>query len=100
MILSEPTQLQPTRNHIFGQFLLYNNFALYRTTTAHRQSDVEFNGESYGAYHVTAARWTKNFLTKNIKKVEKIMNIQEYSKKIQHFFALLDAFFHMNKSKI
>ena len=61
---------------------------------------MEFYGESYGAYHVTAARWTKNFLTKNIEKVEKIMNIQEYSKKIQHFFALLDAFFHMNKSKI
>ena len=67
--------------------------------TGHRQSDVEFYDASYDAYHVTAARWTKNFWTKNLEKVEKIMNIREYSKKFQHFLAQLDVFFQMNKSK-
>ena len=68
--------------------------------TAYIQSDVKFYGGSNGAYHVTASRCTKKFYTKNLEKVEKIMNIPEYSKNFQHFPALLDVFFHMKRSKI
>ena len=47
-------------------------FALHRTTIPHRQSDVEFHGESYDGYHVTVAHCAKKFCTKTLKKVEKI----------------------------
>ena len=60
---------------------------------------MEFHGESYGTYHVTVAHCAKNFRTKNLKKVKKIMSIQEYLKKFQHFLAQLDVFFQINKSK-
>ena len=68
--------------------------------TGQLQSDVEFCGESYVGKHVTVAHCTKKFYTKNLEKVEKIMNIQEKSKKIQHFFTLLDVCFDMNRPKI
>ena len=63
----------------------------------HVRSAVEFYGESYDGKHVTVQ---KSFPMKNLEKVEKIMNIPEYSKKFQHFPALLDVFFHMKRSKI
>ena len=68
--------------------------------TGKLQSDVEFYGESYDGKHVTVAHCTKKFYTKNLEKVEKIMNIQEYSKKIQHFSSHLDVRFHLNRSII
>ena len=39
----------------------------------------------------------ERFYTKNLEKVEKIMNILEFSKKIQHFSALLAVCFHMER---
>ena len=53
----------------------------------HVQSDVDFYGESYDGKHVTVAHCTKKFYTKKLDKNEKLMNIQEYSKKFQHFSA-------------
>ena len=42
----------------------------------------------------------ESFYTKNLEKVEKIMNIQEYSEKFQHFSSLLNVCFHVNRSAI
>ena len=42
----------------------------------------------------------KSFSMKNLEKVEKIMNILEFSKKFQHFSAFLGVCFHMNRLKI
>ena len=42
----------------------------------------------------------ESFYTKNLEKVEKIMNIQEYSEKFQHFSSLLNVCFHVNGSAI
>ena len=42
----------------------------------------------------------KIFVQKTTKKSEKIMKIQEYSKKNQHFCTLLNMFFHMTRSNI
>ena len=42
----------------------------------------------------------ESFYTKNLEKVEKIMNILEFSKKFQHFSAFLGVCFHMNRLKI
>ena len=67
---------------ILDSFRYETIFSLRLTTTRHIQSDVEFYDESYGAYHVTASRCTKKFYTKNLEQIEKIMKIQEYSKKI------------------
>ena len=64
------------------------------------QSDVKFYGESYDGKHVTVAHCTKKFSMKNLEKVEKIMNILEFSKKFQHFSAFLGVCFHMNRLKI
>ena len=68
--------------------------------TAYWQSDVEFYGESYGAQDVTGFYWVQKFYMKNLEKVEKIMNILEFSKKFQHFSAFLGVCFHMNRLKI
>ena len=57
---------------------------------------VSFND----ANHVTVAHCTKKFCTKNLEKVEKIMNIQEYSKKIQKFSSLPDVCLHVTRSKV
>ena len=66
----------------------------------YEQSDVGFYGESFDTQHVTVAHCTKKFCLKNHEKVEKIMNIQEYSEKILHLSALLNVLFHMNWSNI
>ena len=63
------------------------NFPQLPPTTGQKQSDVEFFGESYDAYHVNVAHCTNKFYTKKLEKNEKLMNIQEYSKKFQHFSA-------------
>jgi len=42
----------------------------------------------------------ESFYTKNLEKVEKIMNIQEYSEKFLHFSSLLKVCFHVNRSSI
>jgi len=68
--------------------------------TACWQSEVEFYRESYGAQDVTGFSWVQKFYMKNLEKVEKIMNIQEYPTKFQHFSALLNASFHMEMSKL
>ena len=57
--------------------------------TAYGQSDVEFYDESYGAKDVAGLCWVRKFYMKNLEKVEKIMNIQEYPTKFLHFTALL-----------
>ena len=41
-----------------------------------------------------------SFYTKNLEKVGKIMNIQEYSEKFGHFSSLLNVCFHENRSAI
>ena len=53
--------------------------------TAYGQSDVEFFGDSYDIQHVFGSHWVQKFCTKNLEKVEKIKNIQEYSENFQHF---------------
>ena len=68
--------------------------------TAYWQFDVEFHDESYGAQDVTGLLWVKKFYMKNLEKVEKIMNIQEYSKKIQKFSSLPDVCLHVTRSKV
>ena len=45
-------------------------------------------------------RCAQKFYTKNLGKVKKILNIQEYLKKFQYVSALLDVCFHMNRLKI
>jgi len=72
----------PRKIQILDSFRYETIFSLHLTMTTYIQSDVKFYGESNGAYHVTASRCTKKNYTKNLEKVEKIMNIQEYSKKI------------------
>ena len=68
--------------------------------TGQLQSDVEFYGESYDGKHMTGAHWIKKFYTKNLEKVEKIMNIQEYSEKFLHISALLDLYYHLKRPKV
>ena len=61
---------------------------------------MEFYGESYGAYHVTASRCTKKFLYEKPRKSRKN---HEYSRIIEHVSAFLahpDVLIHMKKSKI
>ena len=36
---------------------------------------------------------------KNLEKVEKIMNIRDYSKKFEHFLVPLNVFYHIHKSE-
>ena len=71
-----------------------------QSSSPHIQSDAEFYGESYDAQDVTGFYWVQKFYTENPEKVEKIMNIQEYPKKIHHFSALLNMCFHMNMSEL
>ena len=68
--------------------------------TAYGQSDVEFYGEFYGAQDVTGFYWVQKLYMKNLEKVEKIMNIQEYPTKFEHFSTLLNVCFHMDRSKL
>ena len=42
----------------------------------------------------------KSFYTKNLEKVEKIMNIQGYSGKFQHVSSILNVCFHVNRSEV
>ena len=42
----------------------------------------------------------KSFYTKNLEKVEKIMNIQEYSGKFQHVSSIRNVCFHVNRSEV
>ena len=42
----------------------------------------------------------KSFYTKNLEKLEKIMNIQEYSGKFQHVSSILNVRFHFNRSEV
>ena len=75
-------------------------FAQSSPTTGQRQFDVKFYGESYGAQDMTGLYWVQKLYIKNLDKVEKILNIQEYPKKFKHFSGLLDVCFHINRSKI
>ena len=68
--------------------------------TTYWQFDVKFYGDSYGAQDVTGFPWVQKFYMKNLEKVEKIMNIQEYPTKFLHFSALLNVCFLMNRSKL
>ena len=58
--------------------------------TAYKQSDVEFYGESYGAQDVSGVSLVQRIYMKNLEKVKKIMNIQEYPTKFLHFSGLLN----------
>ena len=78
------------KSHFLGSFWYKTMFAQRSSMTAYEQSDVEFYGESYGAQDVTRVSLVPKFYMKNLEKVEKIMNIQEYPTKFLHFSALLN----------
>ena len=56
--------------------------------------------ESCDAHDMTGFSWVQKFYMKNLEKVEKIMNIQEYPTEFQHFSALPNVCFHMDRSKL
>ena len=85
MILSEPTQFNPRRIPFLGSFWYQTIFAQRGSMAAYGQSDVEFFDDSYDIKHVFGSHWVQKFCTKNLEKVEKIKNIQEYSENFQHF---------------
>ena len=80
--------------------MVNNNFAQRRTTTPQYSFDVEFHGESNDVQHGTVAHCTKKHYIKNLEKIEKNHENSGKFEKIQHFFELLQVFFHMRKLKI
>ena len=62
--------------------------------------DVEFHVESNDATQGTVAHCTKKNCMKNLEKIEKNHENSGKFEKIQHFFELLQVFFHMKKPKI
>ena len=93
----DPRNFSPNKIQILGSFWYKTIFAQRSSMTAYGQSDVEFYDESYGAQDVTWFSWVQKFYIKNLEKVEKIMNIQEYSEKFQHFSAHLNVCFHIHR---
>ena len=59
-------------------FFLWIFFVVQIGYCIHRQSVVEFYGESDASQHVTVAHCTKKFYTKKLEKVEKIMTTHDH----------------------
>ena len=78
--------MNPRKILFLNDFSYETIFAQSGPTTGQKQSDVEFYGESCDAHDVTGFSWVQKFYMKNLEKVEKIMNIQEYPTKISGFF--------------
>ena len=83
-----PRNFNPRKIQFSDSFWYKTIFAQSGSMIAYWQSDVEFYGESYGAQNVTGFYWVQKCYMKNLEKVEKIMNIQEYSTKFQHFLRI------------
>ena len=101
LILSDPTQIS-TPVKVYGKTYKTCDgvFPQRLSTTPQHRFDVEFHEESNDAQHGTVAHCTKNFCIKNFEKIEKNHENSGKFEKNQHFFELVQVFFHMKKPKM